>query len=92
MKIIINETYYLEQDSISCIHFNVMKIIPIQDKESPNFGKMYTKTISYGVPLSTAVHIVIMNKASDVESNVTLEEFVKIYDNAVNKLIQTLKK
>ena len=84
------ENYSIEQDNISPIHFNVSKTVLVTDKESPNFGKERKQNLAYGLTLPGAVHYVILDKASTREQVVSLEEFVKKYEKAVQTLTEKI--
>lgn len=86
MTIQIDDTYSLEQDNISPVHFNVMEKYVVQGENAKHFGKETIKPIAYGLTLPAAIHYVIMKKSLDRETVVTIEKWVTIYQNAVEKL------
>ena len=90
MKIQIDDTYSLEQDTISPVHFNVMEKSIVKDEKSKNFGNEMIRPIAYGLTLPAAVHFVIMKKSLDRDTIVNIEKWVTIYENAVKKLTEKL--
>ena len=90
MTIQIDDTYSLEQEPISPVHFNVMEKSIVKDEKAKHFGKETIKPIAYGLTLPAAVHFVIMKKSLDRDTIVNIEKWVTIYENAVKKLTEKL--
>lgn len=84
IEITLNGTeYHIEADP-SC--FIPYKHGTIQQEGNENFGQPFERVMGYPSTLSRAIHMIIREEMATSEDTVSLLEYVKRYENAIEEL------
>lgn len=88
MRIKINHKGFDYEIDVTEDSYNLIKLGKITDEDSKNFGNTTEQVIGYFTTVSSALNKVIKIGFSKEGSTVSLSEYIKELDNAINSLKQ----